>query len=155
MKFTINNRTYEVYQLSNENLIDLINGDTITEEERTYLIDKALNRFKLSCCKNGGETSNDVFARSFSEYVNGGKECEKMLDREIGKNVIVDGYKALAQKLGKDHRYLQQEMFKVCIEYIKVLAEHANNHRFDPRNEWACKLSKQIVDFCETNRVYI
>jgi RPA family protein len=37
-------------------------------------------------------------------------------------------------------------MFKVCLEYIKILAENANNGRYDARNEWSCKTAKVMID---------
>ena len=48
--------------------------------------------------------------------------------------------------MAREHRYLQQEMFKVCLEYVKILAQNAENGRFDPRNEWACKASKYMIE---------
>jgi hypothetical protein len=47
----------------------------------------------------------------------------------------------------REHRYLQNEMFKVCFEFIKMLAENCENGRFDPRNEYAAQTSKKIIDY--------
>jgi hypothetical protein len=46
-----------------------------------------------------------------------------------------------------EHRYLQNEMFKVCLEYIKQLAENCENGWYDPRNKYACETSKKIIDY--------
>jgi hypothetical protein len=37
-------------------------------------------------------------------------------------------------------------MFKVCLEYIKVLAENCEKGWYDPRNKYAAETSKEIID---------
>jgi hypothetical protein len=86
-------------------------------------------RFKYDLCAKSGETRDDVFARFFSNYVN---RCP-------------NDFKKAAKAMGREHRYLQSEMFKMCIEYIKVLAEHYDNGCYDPRNQWACKTAKTLI----------
>ena len=46
----------------------------------------------------------------------------------------------------REHRYLQNEMFKVCMEYIKKLAENASKGYYDPRNQYACNTAKIIIN---------
>jgi hypothetical protein len=54
-----------------------------------------------------------------------------------------------------EHRYLQNEMFKVCLEYIKKLADNCEKGYYDPRNEYAAETSKKIIDyFKEINYPY-
>jgi hypothetical protein len=130
MKFTINGREYEDYQLSNEQIVKLIEGDTLMGSEKSYLMEKVYERFKFDLCPKGGETNDDVFARFFSNYVN---RCP-------------NDFKKAAKAMGREHRYLQSEMFKMCIEYIKVLAEHYDNGCYDPRNEWACSTAYSIIN---------
>ena len=48
-----------------------------------------------------------------------------------------------------------QEKFKVCLEYIKVLAENYQKGYYDPRNEWACQTSDKIVKAMEKEHWYI
>jgi hypothetical protein len=55
--------------------------------------------------------------------------------------------KKVADKMCKEHRYLQNEMFKVCLEYIKKLAENCENGWYDPRNQYAAETSKKIIDY--------
>jgi len=133
MKIKINGCEIEDYHLSNKELYDIVNSDTdeITAEQRDFLTKKLCERFKSQCCPRDGETEANVFARQFGDYVNG----------KCGYN-----YYKTAELLAKDHRYLQQEMFKICLEYIKILAENAENGRFDARNEWACTASKHMID---------
>lgn len=138
-KFNINGREYESYQLSNSQLVDLIKSDDISDEDKKYLMDKMLDQFEYNLCPRIDETNDDVFARFFSNYVN---SCSH------------DGRKAAA-RMATDHRTLQSNMFKVCMEYIKVLAENAEKDWYDPRNEYAVKTSKKIIDFFkETNYPY-
>jgi hypothetical protein len=72
-----------------------------------------------------------VFARFFGNFVNGKLHSKKHV----------------AEIMCREHRYLQNEMFKVCLEYIKLLAENCENGRFDPRNQYAAQTSKKIIDY--------
>lgn len=129
-KFVIDGREYETYELSNEQLVHLANSSELMGADKTFIKDKIVERFMNDCCARCGEDNNDVFARQFSNYVN---RCP-------------NDFKKAAKAMGKDHRYLQSEMFKMCIEYIKVLAEHYNNGFYDGRNEWACSTAYSIMD---------
>lgn len=142
MKFTIDGREYEDYQLSNEQIVRLIEGDNeVTDIGHEFLMKKVYERFKYDLCarKNEGEDSDDVFARFFGNFVNG--KCHNK--------------KKVAEKMCREHRYLQNEMFKVCLEYIKKLAENCEKGYYDPRNKYAAETSKKIIDFFkETNYPY-
>ena len=140
MKFIIDGREYEDYQLSNEQIVRLIEGkylemdDThVSSDEKELLMKKVYERFKYDLCprKNEGEDNDDVFARFFGNFVNG--KCHSK--------------KKVAERMCREHRYLQNEMFKVCLEYIKLLAENCENGRFDPRNKYAAETSKKIIDY--------
>lgn len=75
------------------------------------------------------------FAKStLSNFVNGGMSSAK----------------TVAAQMSMDHRYLQSEMFKICLEYIKILAMNYQHGRFDGRNEHACQLANDIVS-CTPN----
>lgn len=139
-KFTIDGREYADYELSNEQIARLIDGrflemdDThINFDEREFLMKKVYERFKNDLCprKIEGEDDDDVFARFFGNFVNG-----KLISK-----------KKVAEKMCREHRYLQNEMFKVCLEYIKKLADNCENGCYDPRNKYAVETSKKIIDF--------
>lgn len=128
MVFYIGDRDYEPYQLSNNQLVGLLKTE-LTDEQRKVLTDKLLERFEYSLCPKAGENEDNVFASFFASFVNG-----KMHSRE-----------KVAELMANEHRYLQNEMFKVCLAYMKKLAENYNNGRFDARNEYACQLSSAMV----------
>lgn len=130
MKFKINNREVESYQLSNNEALDLFTNPSTTDEEKEALNSIIIDRFTSDLCKNPGETEDDVFARFFGNFVNG-KLCSR---------------KKVAERMCTEHRYLQQEMFKVCSEYIKKLAENYEKGYYDGRNKWACETSSLIVE---------
>lgn len=137
-KFNIDGREYCDYQLSNEQIVQLIEGMT-SMSEKAFLKEKAYARFKYDLCKHNGEENENVFVRFFSNFVNG--KCGSK--------------KRVAELMACEHRYLQNEMFKVCLEYIKKLAENCEKGYYDPRNEYACKTSKMIIDnFKENNYPY-
>ena len=131
MKFTIDGREYEGYQLNNGQIARLIDGFPIGSEGRDALTEVIVSRFKYDLCPKVGENTDDVFAHFFGNFVNG---------ELISK-------KHVAEMMCREHRYLQNEMFKVCLEYIKTLAENCEKGYFDPRNEYAAKTSKKIIDY--------
>lgn len=130
MKFTINNREYESYQLSNSQVLQLYTNPALSKEEKDELNNIIVNRFTYDLCTEAGEDDDDVFVRFFSNFVNG-----KMHNK-----------KKVAERMCNEHRYLQDQMFKVCLEYIKKLAENYGGGRYDGRNEWAAKTSSLIVE---------
>ena len=130
MKFTVDGRELEAYQLSNRQMVDLIKNDTkAASEERDYLMEQVLNRFESDCCPNCGETNDNVFVRQFSSFVNG--KCGN-------KDYVV-------VLMAREHRYLQSEIFFVCLAYIRKLAENYDNDCYDLRNEYACRTAKQMI----------
>jgi hypothetical protein len=131
----------KLYYQSNRVLMD--SYTKALEEDRDAdaeaILHYILNRFEYDSCQKNGETKDELFARQFGNFVNG----------KMGSA------KAVAQKMSCEHRYLQNEMFHVCMEYIKILAENASKGWFDPRNEYAAKTSQKIIDmFKETNYPY-
>ena len=136
-KFQINGRTKEVYELTNEELISLINEENISNEDRELLKNKIIERFKYACCKRSGETNDNVFARQFSNFVNG-----RMLS-----------HNETAKIMANDHRYLQQEMFKVFLAYAKILSINYNNRFYDGRNEYSCRCANEIISALEEQKL--
>jgi len=135
-KFTIDGREYEYYQLSNEQIVRLVRdnevpNENLTANERAYLVEKIIDRFEYDLCPKCGENTDDVFARFFGNFVNGKLHSKKHV----------------AEVMCREHRYLQNEMFKVCLEYIKLLAENCEKGWFDPRNQYAAETSKKIIDY--------
>lgn len=129
MKFTIDGREYEDYQLSNEQIVELLDDEELTDSGREFLMKKVYERFKHECCARKGESRDELFARNFSDYVN---RCP-------------NDFKKAASAMGRDHRYLQSEMFKLCIEYFKVLDKAYLDSRYDARNEWAVKTANEAL----------
>lgn len=131
MKFTIDGREYEDYQLSNEQIVRLLEGDyEVTDMGHDFLMEKVLERFKNECCPQYGETNDNVFVRSFSRYVNG--RCGNK--------------EKVAELMCNEHRYLQTQMFYVCLAYIRKLAENMEKGNFDLRNMYACQTAKQMIE---------
>jgi hypothetical protein len=127
-KYIIDGREYSVWQLNNNQLVELARqgGDK-------DIVETIIGRFERSLCKRReeGETEWDgVCARFLSDMVNG-----KLWN-----------YEGAAKKMASEHRYLQQEMFKLCLAYIKALADNYDNGSFDPRNQWACETAKAITE---------
>ena len=94
------------------------------------ILQKILDRFEYDSCQKPGESKDELFGRQFGDFVNGKMSSPK----------------EVAKKMATEHRYLQNEMFKVCLEYIKVLAENCEKGWYDPRNKYAAETSKEIID---------
>ena len=77
-----------------------------------------------------GETGEQEFVRQESDFINGG----------------LYNYASVAAAMGRDHRYLQQERFKLMLEYLHVLSVSERKGRYDARNEWACKCARVCID---------
>lgn len=137
MKFTIDGREYEDYELSNEQIVRLLEGNNdVTDMGHDFLMKKVYERFKSELCPKCGEDKNDVFAHFFSNYVN---RCP-------------NDFKKAASVMGREHRYLQNEMFKVCMAYIKVLKEAYDEKRYDGRNEYAVKTANMILNLLDAEK---
>lgn len=138
-KFKIQGREVNWYNLTDSEMLMLYKSDDTSEEDKDFLRKHIIDRYERVCCPNAGETNDELFARNFGDFVNG-----KMRSK-----------RKVAEQMCRDHRYLQNEMFKVCLEYIKLLAENCEKGHYDPRNEWACKTSKFIIDSCKEGDVWI
>ena len=131
MKFEIDGREYEDYQLSNEQIVRLLESDyEVTDMGHDLLMRKVYERFKNECCPQYGETNDNVFVRSFSRFVNG--RCGNK--------------EKVAELMCNEHRYLQTQMFYVCLAYIRKLAENMEKGNFDLRNQYACQTAKQMIE---------
>ena len=80
-----------------------------------------------------------AFAKEFTNFVNG-RMCS-------------------AEKTGKEltraHRYLQQQMFRVFISFMRQLAFNYQKGSYDQRNEWASRLAATAYDrLTEENLIY-
>mgnify|MGYP003298018847 CR=1 FL=1 len=57
-------------------------------------------------------------------------------------------------ELTTDHRYLQNEEFKMFLHFTGQLARNYENGNFDGRNEFACKCAKVMVDALKQADLY-
>lgn len=72
---------------------------------------------------------------------------------------FVNGRMCSADQTGKEltraHRYLQQQMFKVFIGFMRQLAYNYQKGTYDDRNEWASRLaSEAYTHLIESNLIY-
>jgi hypothetical protein len=130
MKFIVNKREVEDYNLTNKELLELVRSENITKEEKDFLTSKIIERFSYSLCPKAGENEDDVFVRFFSNFVNGNLTSKEHV----------------ANRMVHEHRYLQGEMFKVCLAYIEKLEEVYSNGCYDGRNSYACETSSKIIN---------
>lgn len=130
MIFNIDGREYEDYQLSNSQIMGLLDSFSLTDNERNHLMKMVYGRFKYDLCPRFDEDDDNVFARFFGNFVNG--KCNNK--------------KKVANLMCNEHRYLQNEMFLLCLEYIKKLAENCDIDFYDGRNKYAAETSKKIID---------
>ena len=70
------------------------------------------------------------FGRTFSDFVNGQMSNPK----KVGKY------------LAKEHRYLQGQMWSVCLSFMRQLALNYHRGWYDDRNEYAAKTAAKAYD---------
>jgi hypothetical protein len=129
-KFKIDGREYEGYELTNDELIRLIEDEKTSCEDLLDLTKILKERFKHNLCPKKGEDGDDVFARFFGNYVNG--RCHDK--------------KKVAKLMCNEHRYLQNEMFLLFMKFVEKLCEDAKKGNYDGRNQYACNTAKIIIN---------
>jgi hypothetical protein len=129
-KFLVNGHEKEWFYLTNRELVDLLKDEKTSEEDKKYLNDMLLIRFERENCPDVGEDEHNVFAKQISNFVNG--KCHDM--------------EKTARLMANDHRYLVQEMFKLFIAFAKELSKDFFKGAYDPRNQWACSKSVEIMN---------
>lgn len=55
-----------------------------------------------------------------------------------------------AKQIVKEHRTLQHETFDLFVRCMEQWAELYQKDWYDPRNEWACRMSYEIINKCLT-----
>lgn len=80
-----------------------------------------------------------AFAQEFVNFVNGRMCSADNTGRE----------------LTRAHRYLQQQMFKVFVGFMRQLAYNYQKGTYDDRNEWASRLaSEAYTRLIESDLIY-
>ena len=90
---------------------------------------------------SGATTSerDKAFALEFTNFVNGGMSSADQTGREMTRA----------------HRYLQQQMFKVFIGFMRQLAYNYKQGACDERNAWASQLaSEAYTHLIESEIIY-
>lgn len=128
-KFIVDGREVESFYLTPKELVSLFN--TLEDkEDKEFITQMIVDDFARLTIPKNGETKDALFARNFSDFVNGQMESP---------------YK-VAEVMAKDHRYLQQQMFKVCYYYIELLSQMYENGYYDGRNEWSCETAHKMIE---------
>jgi len=80
-----------------------------------------------------------AFAQEFANFVNGRMCSADNTGRE----------------LTRAHRYLQQQMFKVFVGFMRQLAYNYQKGTYDDRNEWASRLASEAYTLLiESDLIY-
>ena len=69
-----------------------------------------------------------------------GAVMESLINGDISSKIKV------AERMARSHRYLQNELFYLFIEYANVLAKNYEKGIYDGRNESACKNASKIME---------
>jgi len=74
-------------------------------------------------------------------------------DAQVISSIMNHGpnYRELARELANDHRTLQQNTMRFCVEFIRAMKENAMYERTDARNEAACELAAHLWYVIEDN----
>jgi len=61
--------------------------------------------------------------------------------------------KRCAEAMACDHRTLIQSKARLAIEFLRVLAQHHDEGRFDLRNEGACRAARVMIDAVDAAKI--
>lgn len=81
--------------------------------------------------------------QNFTETAISKQDMEFAIEFESFVNGRMRSADDTGRELTKAHRYLQQQMFKVFIGFMRQLAYNYQKGRYDDRNEWASRLSAE------------
>lgn len=126
---------YPAYQATSDDVYEAWKNAE-TEEEKNVLANYFMTNRAQDFVPKKDETKDECFGRMFEDFVNGG----------------MSNPEKVALRMGRSHRYLISEMFKVVRQFIKVLAEQYEQGRYDARDEWACK---EAARYWETEPDYL
>ena len=91
----------------------------------------------------------NIKKKVFMDYKDFSEEAISKQDKEFAKvfENFVNGRMRSAETTGRElsraHRYLQQQMFKVFIGFMRQLAHNYQKGYYDDRNEWASRLAAE------------
>lgn len=136
--FNVNGRMVESFYLSDNDLIDILNNPESNDDDKRFVTEKIVERFISKCCKRIGDSNEDLFARTLSDFMNG---------------KIHDTNKA-AFLMTKDHRYLVNETFKLFLRFVHFLSQDYENGNFDGRNKYACETAHTIMAALKKDHLY-
>lgn len=80
-----------------------------------------------------------------------GKSAAKMMSDFVNAAATGDR-KEFVEVMGKEHRTLQQNFTRLCVQWFKHLSDQ---ERYDLRNEASVRLAKEIMQKCNTSLPYI
>jgi len=63
-------------------------------------------------------------------------------------NCIFD-YKAFCEQMRREHRSLQADFTRLCLEWLNTCRELYEEEYYDGRNEHACRTGKMLMDYLE------
>lgn len=118
------------YQLSDATILKAYEEttDTLIKAMIAELVAARLKRYTPKT----GESKDECIGRIFEDFSNGG----------------ITSVEAVAKRMARSHRYLQQQLFYLCTAYIKELADAYDNGHYDDRNKYSCEKAKKIVENC-------
>jgi hypothetical protein len=61
-------------------------------------------------------------------------------------NGVICSKRKVAERMARSHRYLQNELFHLFIEYANILAQNYEKGHYDGRNQSACENAKKVMD---------
>ena len=57
------------------------------------------------------------------------------------------GSKEFCEAMSREHRYLQNEFTRLCLEWLEKCSEMYEQGNYDGRNEFSCKIGKEFMNF--------
>jgi hypothetical protein len=132
MKFLVDGKEVESYDLTNLDLLNHYYGETDAERKQE-LIDIIVARFNRHLCPQfAGETMDDVAATFIKNYV-----------ENLSSNTK-DAVKHMTDK-ETTNEFAQHKIFMFFLEFIARLAIMYKEREFGRGNGWACMTADKIM----------
>ena len=89
------------------------------------------------------------------EYLEATKEAPK--EKQLA-TIITDAingsfdHKVFCESMSREHRYLQYEFTNLCLNWLAQCRKMYNDGNYDGRNEYACKMGKELWDYIDSDK---
>lgn len=137
--------------------------DAVADSKTGYELMTKLNSLNLFR-KFTLDRENDIMVRLKSvdslgnvSYFHAVKEPQMVKERQLATTITdaINGcfdHKVFCESMSREHRYLQYEFTNLCLNWLAQCRKMYNEGNYDGRNEYACKMGKELWDYIDSDK---